>query len=277
MLTRSRTSKNLYRAGRLCALTIIVCGMLGLSRPTYAQSDKWEVDVAPLYFWASELDGRISVRQGSVPIFMDFADAADNLAGAFAFYGEARKNRWGFLANINFVRLSTDNTFATPIFSRPVEGNAQLDMTIFEAGGSYVVRPDRNFAIIGGLRTYTLSPAFEFEGNVTQLTPVDASETAVSVFGGFTYRPRLSDKWWLVSGGDVGAGEAFTWSGTVGVEYRFKPWGGVMVGYRALGVDTGDVPEAATLPATTGDADAVVFDVTHYGPVFSLTFHWAQK
>jgi hypothetical protein len=263
--TSQRRDSLFGRHARTCALTAVLCG---LSSPALAQSDNWEVDIAPLYLWASELDGRVAVADRSVPIFMDFGDAVDKLAGAFSVHVEARKNRWGILGDVSFVRLSTDATFTTPILSRPVDGNAQLDMTIVEAGGSYLVKPDANLNVIGGFRTYTLSPTLEFEGAAGELTPVDTSRTAVGFFGGLTYRPKLSDKWVLLTRADLGGGEAFTWSGTLGFEYRFKPWGGVMVGYRALGIDTGDADEG------TNDLE---YEVTHYGPIFSLTLHWTQK
>jgi hypothetical protein len=41
-----------------------------------------------------------------------------------------------------------------------------------------------------------------------------------------------------------------------------------MFGYHALGIDTGDAG---------ADSNEVEYDVTHYGPVFSLTLHWTQK
>jgi hypothetical protein len=52
--------------------------------------------------------------------------------------------------------------------------------------------------------------------------------------------PKLSDKLTALTRADLGAaGEAFSWSATLGFEYRFKPWGGAAFGYRALGIDTG--------------------------------------
>jgi len=256
------------RLARVCAASAVLIGALATASPALAQNDKWQVDVAPLYFWASELDGRISVGDKSVPVFMEFSDAKDKLAGAFAFHLEARKNRWGFLTDVNFVRLSTDTTFTTPILSRPVTGTAKLDNTIFEVGASYLVKPEKDFAVIGGLRTYTLAPTLTFEGDLRQLTPLDTSKTAVSAFGGFTYRPKLTNKWTFLSRADIGGGQAFTWGGMLGFEYRFKPWGGAMFGYRALGIDTGNASAATT---------NVEYKMTHYGPIFSLAFHWAQK
>jgi hypothetical protein len=271
---RTAQSINVGRLARGCAAALLLLGLL--PGRVFAQSDKWQIDAAPLYLWASEIDGRIGVNSRSVPVFMDFGDAVDHLSGSFTFHLEARKNRFGFLTDISFVRLSTESTFTTPILSRVVEGTAEVDSTIFEVGGSYLVSPDANFSVIGGLRTYSLASKLEFEGEAGTLTPVDESRTSADAFGGFTYRPKLSEKWTFLSRADIGAGEAnFTWSGTIGAAYRFRPWGGLMFGYHALGIDTGDV---GTLETPAGDASIETeYDVTHYGPFFSLTVHWAQK
>lgn len=265
------------RWGRLGVSVAVVACVLGVSGPAFAQSDKWEVDAAPLYFWAAEMDGRIIAADRTVSLFLPFDAAADKLAGAFSFHVEARKNRWGLLADLNFIRLSTDADFTTPALANTVKGTAQLDMTVFEGGASYLVSPDANFGVIGGLRSYTLSPNIALDGPVLGVRDVDATKTAVSAFGGFTYRPKLSSKLGLLTRADIGGGGAFMWSGTVGLEYRFKPWGGLAFGYHALGVDTGDADAITTLPAGTDEGDRVKYDVTHYGPFFSMTLHWTQK
>ena len=103
-------------------------------------------------------------------------------------------------------------------------------MTMFEAGA--------------------FSPKLEFESSA----PVDTSKTAVGVVRG--------------TRADLGAGEAFTWSATLGFEYRFKPWGGAAFGYRAPSASTRDADEAPSNAA---------YDMTQYGTFFSLTLHWKQK
>jgi hypothetical protein len=260
--THHRARASLFSAA---ALAIV---FLGVPDQAVAQSDKWQVDIAPLYLWAVETNGSVAVRNRSVPVFLDFADAADSLAGAFSFHGEARKNRLGVFGDINFIRLSTDADFTTPVLSRQLKGTAQLDMTMFEVGGAYLVQPQKNLSVIGGLRTYSLSPNLEFESDNADLTAVDTGRTAVMVFGGATFRPKLAEKWVLLTRADIGTGTAFTWSASLGVEYRIKPWAGLMFGYHALGIDTGDAG---------ADSDEVEYDVTQYGPMFSVTLHWAQK
>ncbi len=266
--TVSRTSAILPR---LCALVVTMCGMMASSPHALAQSDKWEVEVAPLYFWAARLDGDLAVNDRNVPIFMTFEDALDKLAASFALHVGAQKGRWGVLGDVYFLRLETDTTFTTPVIPRDITGEAELGMVIVEGGVSYRVTPSSDFSLIGGVRTYTLSPKLRFAGVQNQLTPVDTSATAVGGFGGFTFRPRLGNKVWFLSRADIGGGQAFTWSSTLGVEYRFASWAGAVIGYKALGIDTGSV--AADGRVVTD----VEYATIQYGPVFSLMFHWAQK
>ena len=81
---------------RVCALALAVCGVLGTPARAFAQTDKWEVDVAPLYFWVATTSGNIAINgTRNIPVYMDFADAKSNLAGAFSFHGEARKGPVG--------------------------------------------------------------------------------------------------------------------------------------------------------------------------------------
>jgi hypothetical protein len=258
------------RFARACALALAVCGVLAVPGRAFAQSDKWEVDVAPLYFWVAAINGHVAINNKGVPFHVNFDDAAKKLSGAFALDVRARKGRWGILSDINFVRLSTDVSATTPISAKPVAATMKLDTVIFEGGVSYLLVPAASFDVIGGVRTYTLSPQLNFTV-AAQPVSVDVGRTVTAAFGGFTYRPKLSDKFYVLSGADIGGGQAFTWSATAAVEYRLKPWAGLMVGYHALGVDTGNVPTSGPV------VNDVEYDITQYGPVFSLTFHWKQK
>jgi hypothetical protein len=255
----------------LCALLLAVCGTMLTPAPALAQSDKWEVEVAPLYFWAARLDGDIGVNDATVPVFMSFGDALDKLAGSFALHVGAQKGRWGVLGDIYFLRLTTDTSFTTPVIPREITGEAKLGMVIGEAGVSWAVRPGSPVSLIGGLRTYTLSPRVTFTGETLQHSPIDTSQTAFGGFGGVTFRPKLGRRAQLLGRADIGGGEAFTWSSTLGVEYRFASWVGAMAGYKAFGIDTGEVAVDRRL------VHNVEYSTIQYGPIFSLTFHWAQK
>jgi hypothetical protein len=71
-----------------------------------------------------------------------------------------------------------------------VNGDADLDNTFFEAGGSYLLSETRNFAMIAGLRTFTMGADIEFSTQAISATPVDANRTAVNGVAGFTFGRR---------------------------------------------------------------------------------------
>jgi hypothetical protein len=259
---------------RPCALAIAFFGALGTPARAFAQTDKWEVGVAPLYFWAATTDGNLAVNgTRDIPVYMDFADAASKLAGAFSFHGEARKGQWGVVGDINFIRLSTDVSYTTPILNAPIAGTLEFDQIIFNGKVTYEVKPRTTFHLVGGVRTLTMSPTAHFTGPVGgQLADIDISTTKVAGVGGFIYRPKLGNKLVLFTQADIGGGSAFTWSAGGGIEFLVKPWMGLALGFNALGIDTGDVPKSGS-----GQVNDVQYAVTQYGPAFSLTFHWREK
>ena len=81
---------------RVCAVAVALCSVFGNPARAFAQTDKWEVDLAPLYFWTATTDGNLAINgTRDVPVYMDFADAKSKLAGAFSFHGEARTRSVG--------------------------------------------------------------------------------------------------------------------------------------------------------------------------------------
>ena len=260
---------------RATALTRLLTGLAVMAgvlvpRPAVAQSsDSWEGSFAPLYLWASKINGDIATRAGTVPVFMSFDDALDDLSAAFSFHFEAEKNRIGIFADLDFVRLSTGSSFTLqgPV-PLTVDGDADVDSTIFEAGVSYLLSPEANFAVIGGLRTFTLSTSIEFSTPNLSITPVDANRTAVSGFGGVRYRPQLSEKFSFLSRADIGGGSGMSWSALIGFEFRPKRWLGVVAGYKGLGVDFGKEED---------DKQIRKVDLTYYGPIFGLNLHWGGR
>jgi|SRR5829696_92771 len=256
---------------RFGIVALVMAGVLAPQPASAQQSDSWKATVAPFYFWATRFNGDISTRAGTVPVFMSFEDSAERLAGAFSFHVEAERKRFGISADLNFIRLSTDSDFTVqgPL-PTVVHGNEQVDNTTFEAAASYRLTddPKTNIAIIGGLRTFTLSNAVEFTTPNVTLTPIDASRTAVSGFGGVIYRPELSNKVTLLSRADIGGGSGMSWSALLGVEFRPKPWAGVVVGYKGIGVEFGK---------ETDDEQIRKVDLTYYGPIFGLNLRWGGR
>jgi hypothetical protein len=251
-----------------------LCGLFVTPARAFAQTDKWEVDVAPLYFWAATTDGNLAINgTRNIPVYMDFADAKSKLAGAFTLHVEAKKARWGVLGDVMFMRLSSDVSYTTPIIGVPIAGTFKMDQVIFNGMVMYEVKPGTPFMLVGGIRTLSMSPSAHFTGPVGgQLADISVSTTEAAAVGGFVYRPKLAKKVVLLTQADIGGGSAFTWSALGGIEFQIKPWIGVAAGYNALRIDTGNVPKSGNVAVSD-----LQYAVTQYGPAFSLTFHWAQK
>lgn len=251
-------------------LTISAALAVLLPAPALAQtSDAWKWTFAPMYFWASELSGESTVRNTTTPVFLSFGDAIDHLGASFSFHLEGQKGRVGFFGDLDRIRLSGSSQFTVQLPSpRTIEGELDLANTFIEVGGSYLVNEGRNVAVIGGLRTFTIGTEIEFTGANNAFSPVDASRTAVNVFGGVTYRPEINEKWTFLSRADLGGGSGLSWSAFLGFEFRPKPWAGLVFGYKGEGVDFG---------SDTDDENLQKYDVTYYGPIFGLNFHWGGQ
>jgi len=251
----------------------LVASVAFAPRSAFAQADDgWRVDVALLYLWAATTDGNLAINgTRNIPVYMDFADTKSKLAGAFALHVEALNGRWGVLGDVNFVRLSSDADYTTPIVGAPIAGTLKLDQLIFNAALMYEVKPGTKFLVVGGIRTMSMSPSAHFTGPVGgQLADIDVNKTVVAGVGGFVYRPKLANRVMLMTQADVGGGSAFTWSALAGLQFQIKPWVGLAAGYNVLHIDTGNVPKTGT--AAVSDLQ---YAVTQHGPAFSLMFHWA--
>jgi hypothetical protein len=235
------------------------------ARAQTPSNDGWKFDFVPLYFWATSLTGELGAGPATVPIDLDFEQAADNLGGAFSFHLEATRGRWGILADLNFIKLETVADFT--VAGHPVAGDLELANAIFEAGISYLASEPAQVAIIGGLRTYTLSPKIAFATAVGGATPVDASITSPNAFVGVMMRPRLSTRWTLLTRADIGGGDAnVTWSAEAGLGVRLKTWLGLAFGYKGLGIDV-----------EFDDKAVRTYDVVHHGPFVGMDFHWGSR
>jgi hypothetical protein len=247
---------------RAMAVVIAVALCWSVPSPTEAQTDGWQWSVTP-YLWATAIDGELSAGERSAPVFLSFADAADNLTGAVSFHAEASRGKWGVLTDLTFIRLSSSTDFT--LAGRTIQGQVELDNVIFEIGGSYLLNQEARVGVIGGLRTYTLAPTLDFRGPNAGVTPIDASPTSPNAFVGVIFRPRLNDKWTLIGRADIGAGDAdFTWSAVVGLEVNVVSWGAIQFGYKGLGIDA------------AGDDIVSDYQMTHYGPIAGFRFHWTK-
>jgi hypothetical protein len=101
--------------------------------------DEWEFQLAPLYLWAVDLGGEMTMNAQDVPFEVKLSDAVDNLEMAFTVHFEAWKGDWGLLADLNYLDLGSDVTVPPPgsvSFAR-----VELLQTMIELGAGYRFAP----------------------------------------------------------------------------------------------------------------------------------------
>ena len=114
----------------------------------------------------------------------------------------------------------------------------------------------------------TMSSEIQFNTPNIVVTPVDASRTAASGFAGFTFRPAINEKLRFLSRADIGGGSGMSWSALAGFEYLPKPWLGLVLGYKGMGVSGG---------SETDEKPIREYNFTYYGPIFGLNLHWGHR
>ena len=110
------------------AVTLIVS--IGLT-PAAKAEDNWEFNLAPLYLWAINIEGDMTIGPVTNSVDVGFDDIFDNLETVFTVHFEAlHKSNWGFLIDTNFLDIENSETVPAG-FVRSVD----LDITMAEFSG----------------------------------------------------------------------------------------------------------------------------------------------
>lgn len=218
------------------------------------QSDKWQFQIAPLYLWAANVDGTMNVRgQLGTDFQVDFKDAISNLETAFTIHFEARKGRWGLLADASYLNFSGTQDIGTPGQTADIE----VENLLLEGAAGYEFS-DR-WWLIAGVRYFKLDPDISFAIR----PPIEPSESWTDVFAGIMWRPQLGERWTFSGRFDFGAGGSdLVWNAAALIDYRLGNWAAIFAGYRHLDYDYKN--------QNTG----VTYDVSMSGPVAAFRFFW---
>jgi len=219
-----------------------------------SQSNEWQFQIAPLYLWAMNIDGTMNIRDRVGGDFeVDFKDAVDNLESAFTVHFEARKGRWGLLADAIYLNLAASQDINTP------GGTADIEFKnlILEGGFGYEVT--NQVWVIAGVRYFELDTEIGFE-----LAPsLGPSESWFDLYGGLMWRPKLGKRWTFSGRIDAGfGGSDLVWNAAALIDFRLGKWAAIFAGYKHLEYDYRN--------QNTG----IKYDLGLSGPVAAFRFFW---
>jgi hypothetical protein len=252
---------------RLIVLSFVAFALL--CPQAYAEEGKptknWEWNLTPLYLWAVNMNGELTVANQSTPLVLDFDQIFDSLEAVFSLHFEGLyKKGWGFLFDIMYTNISGSTTLPGP-FSTAV--NVDFEETLVELGAIY--------------RFYEKG-AHIFEGlGGARFTNMDTEVTITSPIPILPSRLESKQEWWdpivglrymwqISLRGDIGIGfgagdtSDSAWN-AIGL-ILFHPWKnvGFLGGYRALDVDY----------ETGSGIQQFKYDMLMHGPVIAVNFKW---
>jgi hypothetical protein len=204
----------------------------------------WEFRVQP-YGWLTAIDGTTGPQQFVGDVDAGFDEVFDVLEFAAALQVEARRGRWGIIADAFYAELGSSGTLPGPLAT-----NIDLDMEQFI--GEFVVfyrvseTPDSFIDLYAGLRHTSLSLELEATTTGTQL-PFGArrsgDENWTDPIIGIRAQWDINERWYLSAKGDIGGFEVesdFTWNIHGSVGYRLNESASLEVGYRYFDTDYSD-------------------------------------
>ena len=207
--------------GRLATVAAILLTMAlpawarAQGRPTSAMDDQWHFDIAP-YFWMPGVRGDVGVANlPPVSVDASFSDLLENLDLALLARFQARKNRFGFAADLVWMNLG-----AQAVDTQVVDLSVDFRQLVVEGIGFYRVasggRADNpaHLDVLAGVRYLTVRTRLKGEtaGGATFDTSFQDLDW-VDALAGVKFRAPLGSKMALLGRTDIaGFGSDLTWN-----------------------------------------------------------------
>jgi hypothetical protein len=239
-------------------LILIVCSAVVFSpASSFSQEEKdWDFAIAPLYLWATNINGESGVGDQTAETNIKFGDIYDNLQGVLTVRLNALyRKKFGLV--LDYTYLDLGNEKQTDIVNIETSFKAQ----ILNFAGTYRFLDGMHMLEgVAGIRYTGLDLEVELLGTGNGL---EENKNWVDPIVGARYTYRMADKWALRFYGDIGGfgvASDFTWQGLGLID--FQPWKhmAIIAGYRAIATDY----------ESGSGRDKFTYDVIVHGPVLGL-------
>lgn len=236
------------------------CGPASIAETPAASP--WEFRIQP-YGWLTGIDGTTGPAAFASDVDAGFDDIFNVLEMAAALQFEARRGRWGIIADAFYAELGSSGTLPGP---RETDIDLDFQQFLGELVVSYrVCESPQHFAdFYAGIRHNSISLDLEatsdgpvLDDGETRSADKDWTDPII----GIRTQWEINDRWFLAAKGDIGGfgvDSDFTWNlqGTVG--YRFNESVSCEIGYRHFDTDYAD--------------DGFIYDLAQSGALIGVNF-----
>jgi hypothetical protein len=230
--------------------------------PAAEAQETWSFAITP-YFWLSSLSGDVDISPlPEASVDATFSDLFDHLDFALMAVGEARKGRWGIIADLAYTSLSADGQTPGAAFGK---AEADLKALIMTTVVAYRVQQSERHAIdvLGGARWWWSQTELSLSAGTLPAASDTDDEYWVDPVIGARLHFDLGSGWSIGTYADIGGfgvSSDLTWQIYGGVNYAFSDAISATAGWRHLSVDY--------------DNDGYLYDVDYTGPIVGVTFRF---
>jgi hypothetical protein len=263
-----------------CAASSVIAAAEPAAAPP-ANPDAWRFQ-AVVYGYLPSVDGTTSFPggNGGTEVGVDSGSILDSLQFAFMGAFDARRGRWGLLADVVYADFgkSESGTHDLTVGGTPIPSDVSAGLNFELTGwcwtvvGTYaaVEHPHVTLQALAGARVLDLSEhlSWQLSGNVGSI-PIDARQgdrgsgltnwdAVIGAHGRILMGAKRS--WFIPYYVDLGAGESrFTWQAVAGIGYSWS-WGDVLAAWRHIDYDM----------KSGGDIQSLSLS----GPAIGMAFRW---
>lgn len=198
----------------------------------------WEFAFQP-YGWASDISGHADIAGSRFDIDFPISDIIESMDMAVMFTAVARRDRFSFVADYLYLKLSGDRPLGGPAFRYQ---KTALRMNLLNLAATYRVWDNDCAYVELGVGSRYLGNEVEFHLN-SGLAPAQYNRSEVQSWNGLgVIRAgyEINEKWRLRGHFDIGGGDAdITWLANVALLYQLKQSTSLVLGYRYLYFEAG--------------------------------------
>jgi hypothetical protein len=239
-----------------CVSACLICATPGIARAQSGDSFGWSITP---YIWGSQTKLDLSYKDRDIASStLKFSELLDIMDGAFMIHGEGGRGSWSAFADLTYIELSdTDKRQVATIKSSSEQ--IFLDAALAYWPGGF----GSPLSIFGGLRYTGLDDEFKFEFPNLPDRKLRSNKDYTDALLGIRYRFDLSERWSLLTHGDVSFGDSEgTWllRALFGYTVGERRMNRILFGYQYKQADFKD--------GHTG------LDLTYQGPMAGFNFRF---
>lgn len=225
------------------------------------ETSAWKHSIS-IYGWLPSLNGTLNynIPSEGEPDEEIESSALDNLDMVFMGSYEARKDKWSFLADMIYLKMSDSQEVYLPRLDTTLGSEQELTGWLLGFYGGYTIASTDKMTldVIAGMRYFSLGLDVSLFVNDKDVSVSPSAEYYDAIIG-FRGAYNINKNWYMPYQFDIGGGDSdLTWQANTGLGYRFD-WGDMLLTYRHIHYEKDN---------------GLVKDFDLYGPKLGVIFHF---